>query len=267
MTANTLPDFPILVKVWAGQDRHDFRYIRRSLPSLLASQLPAEAAVILVNDCSLDPRIEPFLARCAAEDSRVQVWTNPERMGPNKGQKYNFARLVERFPNAPYFVTCDDDIIYHPGWLQRLIQVYHESTAAGLRGILTALDVPIRPSHQSIRLPTCEVLLKERQAALNWFIPRDVYDQIGPFRDKGIAYDTEYCDRMAALKLPVICIKPSYVQNIGYHGAYQSDESYTANDYVGDLDLYLRTRDLWYGAKRRCWNLARTLVHRVRAAS
>ena len=102
---------------------------------------------------------------------------------------------------------------------------------------------------------------------MNWFIPRDVYDQIGPFRDKGIAYDTEYCDRMAALKLPVICIKPSYVQNIGYHGAYQSDESYTANDYVGDLDLYLRTRDLWYGAKRRCWNLARTLVHRVRAAS
>ena len=31
--------FPIMVKVWAGREKHDFRYIRRSLPSLLESAL------------------------------------------------------------------------------------------------------------------------------------------------------------------------------------------------------------------------------------
>ncbi len=45
---NTL--FPILIKVWAGREKHDMRYIRRSLPSLLASGLPTEVRVILVNE-------------------------------------------------------------------------------------------------------------------------------------------------------------------------------------------------------------------------
>ena len=255
--------FPIVIKVWAGREKHDMRYIRRSLPSLLASGLPDEARVILVNDRSPNPLIVPFLEELAAKHACVELWTNPERLGPNKGQEYNFAKVVEQFADAPYFVTCDDDIIYHPGWLQRQIQVYHEATTADLRGIFTALNVPFRPSQRTVQLPTCEVLVKERQAALNWFIPRDVYEEVGPFVDAGIAYDSEYCNRMAAKNIPVICMKPSYVQNIGYHGAYQSDETYTAPDYVGQTDLYLRSRDVWYATKRRVWDVARAIKHKL----
>ncbi|HEV3444235.1 MAG TPA: glycosyltransferase [Gemmataceae bacterium] len=248
---NGSPCFPIMVKVWAGLERHDFRYIRRSLPSLLSSDLPAEARVIFVNDRSLDPRIEGYLADLARRHAFVEVWTNPERLGPNKGQEYNVPRVLARFPDAPYLVLCDDDIIYHPGWLQRLIQVYQDARAAGMRGVFTALNVPFRASYASLRLPTSEVLLKERQAALNWLLPREVYDAVGPFRDTGIAYDTEYCNRLAALGIPVICMKPSYVQNIGYHGAYQNGDFFTARDYVGRRDAYLVARDLWYGVKRQ----------------
>jgi hypothetical protein len=123
--------------------------------------------------------------------------------------------------------------------------------AIGQRGVLTALNVPFRPSFRSLQLPTSDVLLKERQAALNWLLPREVYDAVGPFRDVGIAYDTEYCDRLAAQGIPVICLKPSYVQNIGYHGAYQNSDVFTAKDYVGRKDLYLHARDFWYGFKRQ----------------
>ena len=136
-------EFPILIKVWAGRDPHDFRYIRRSLPSLLDSDLPKATRVIFVNDHSPDSRVVPFLAECVRRSEQVELWTNPERLGPNKGQEYNFAKLLERFPVAPYFVTCDDDIIYHPGWLQRLIQVSHEAAAEGIRGVFSALNVPI----------------------------------------------------------------------------------------------------------------------------
>src|SRR5437016_3388315 len=135
-------EFPIMVKVWAGNDRHDFRYIKRSIPSLLASGLPELARVFLINDCSLDARVEGFLADCAARHAHVEVWTNPERMGPNKGQEYNVPRVLERCPNAPGIVLCDDDIIYHPGWLQRLIQVQEEAAVIGIRGVFTALNVP-----------------------------------------------------------------------------------------------------------------------------
>jgi GT2 family glycosyltransferase len=245
------PCFPIMVKVWAGLERHDFRYIRRSLPSLLGSDLPAEARVILINDRSLDPRINSFLAELARRYAFVEVWTNPERLGPNKGQEYNVPLVLARFPDAPYLVLCDDDIIYHPGWLQRLIQVYQDAKTAGMRGVFTALNVPFRASYSSLRLPTSEVLLKERQAALNWLLPREVYDAVGPFRDTGIAYDTEYCNRLAVLGIPVVCMKPSYVQNIGYHGAYQNGDFFTARDYVGRRDAYLVARDLWYGVQRQ----------------
>ncbi len=255
------PEFPIMVKVWAGKSRHDFRYIRRSLPSLLNSDLPAEAMVILINDRSLDPRVQPFLEQCRDSDPRVAVWLNEERLGPNKGQEVNFAKLVDQFPDAPHYVICDDDIIYHPGWLQRLIAVRHDAEEAGLRGVFTALNVPFRPAFDEKKLPTSEVLIKERQAALNWLIPRDVYGEVGPFQDKGIAYDTEYCDRMAALNLPVICMKPSHVQNIGYVGAYQFDDRYTAPDYVGERDFYLRSRDVWYSTRRVCLNAARRVKH------
>ena len=241
---------PLLVKVWAGAGTHRHRYIGRSLPSLLRSSLPENVRIILADDQSSDPRVLELLASCAKSDSRVELWTNPERMGPNKGQEYNFARMVGRFPDASLFAICDDDIIYHPGWLQRLVQVQEEARTAGIEGVFTALNVPFRVSYASATLPTSEVLLKERQAALNWLVPRDIYERVGPFLDRGIAYDTEYCDRMAALKIPVVCLKPSYVQNIGYFGAYQSSDLYVAPDYVGERDLWLRSRDVLFAGKR-----------------
>lgn len=247
---------PILVKVWAGTERHDMRYIRRSLPSLLASDLPETARVIIVDDCSPNPELQPYLARLAAEDARVELWTNPQRMGPNKGQEYNVPLVIERFPDAPYLVFCDDDVIYHPGWLQRLIQVHHEAKDAGIEGVFTAMNTPRRPSYRAVKLPTSEVLLKERQMALNWLVPREVYDKVGPFRDAGVAYDTDYCNRMAELRIPVVCLKPSWVQNIGYHGAYQKDETLAAPDYVGRRGAYLALRDAFYGVRRAIINTA-----------
>jgi glycosyltransferase involved in cell wall biosynthesis len=244
---------PIMIKVWAGSAAHDLRYIRRSLPSLLRSELPAAARVILINDVSPNPLVAPMLARLATKNSQVEVWTNPKRLGPNGGQAYNFPRVVERFPNAPFYVLCDDDIIYHPGWLQRLIAVYNEARQRGLMGVFAALNIPFRPHYAAVRLPTCEVLLKRRQPALNWLIPREVYEQVGPFRETGVAYDTDYTDRLIAAGLPVICMRPSFVQNIGYVGAYQTDDQLKAPDYVGRRDLYLIGRDLYYEGRRQTY--------------
>jgi GT2 family glycosyltransferase len=255
--------FPIMIKVWAGTGRHDFRYISHSLPSLLASDLPANARVILIDDRSTDPRLQPFVTGLAAEHANVEVWTNPRQMGPNEGHAYNVPLLFEKFPEAPYIVLCDDDVVYHPGWLQRLIRVYEEAKAVGLRGVFTALNVPARPSSRSVRLPTSEVLVKPRQMALNWLVPREVYEAVGPFRDVGVAYDTEYTDRMIALGFPVICLKPSYVQNIGYHGAYQTDDSLTAKDFVGRMGWKLGATARVYAVLRHARRLAHAVYDRM----
>ena len=241
---------PIMIKVWAGEKSHDYRYIRRSLPSLLASDLPEGARIVLVDDQSTDQRVVDLMRACAERDARVEVWRNPERMGPNRGHEYNFPRVVERYPDAELFMLCDDDLIYHPGWLQRLVRVYEEGRERGLLGIVSAMNAPARPAYDSVRLPTSEVLLKQRQMALNWLVPREVYERVGPFRDTGIAYDTDYTTRMIACGLPIICLKPSWVQNIGYFGAYQNSDALRAHDYVGRRDLWLYGRDVAFAGWR-----------------
>jgi glycosyltransferase involved in cell wall biosynthesis len=247
--------FPILIKIWAGEQPLDMRYIRASLTSLLASRLPEEAHVVCVDDCSPNPALRPFLESLQARFPRITIWKNPEHMGPNRGQEYNVPRVWQEFPDAPFLVCCDDDVVYHPGWLQRLIQVYHEAAAQGLSGIFSALNVPFRPHHQTVRLPTSDVLLKQRQMALNWLVPREIYDRVGPFRDVGVAFDTDYTARLIALGIPVICLKPSYVQNVGYLGAYQSDETMTAPDYVGRRNWFMWQQDLLFAIRRRVLQL------------
>src|SRR4029453_6951421 len=158
---STETPIPIMVKIWAGAGSHRHRYIKRSLPSLFESDLPDNARVVLVDDMSSDRRTVRLMEECAARDPRVELWRNPERLGPNKGQEVNFLRVVDRFPNAGWFALCDDDIIYHPGWLQRTLTVAVEARARGITGIFTALNVPVRPSYRSVRLPTSEVLFKE----------------------------------------------------------------------------------------------------------
>jgi glycosyltransferase involved in cell wall biosynthesis len=241
---------PILVKVWAGSEAHDFRYIKRSLTSLLASDLPDGTRVIFADDQSSHAGALQLMQTLAREDSRVELWRNPERMGPNKGHAYNFPLVVEKYPTASFYVLGDDDVIYHPGWLQRVLAVHDEAAKEGLTGVFAGLNIPFRESYKSVQLPTSTVLLKDRQMALNWVIPREVYERVGPFRDIGIAYDSDYTSRMMELGLPVICLKPSYVQNIGYFGAYQNNDKGRALDYVGKRDLYLWSRDMVFVGKR-----------------
>jgi glycosyltransferase involved in cell wall biosynthesis len=250
MSTSDRGSIPILVKVWAGSEAHDFRYIKRSLTSLLASDLPKGAHVILVDDQSTHPGALQLLQKLARDDSRVELWRNPERMGPNRGHAYNFPLVVDKFPDARFYVINDDDVIYHPGWLQRVLAVYDEAKQAGLEGVFAALNIPFRESYKEVKLPTSSVLLKQRQMALNWVIPRAVYERVGPFRDVGIAYDSDYTSRMMELGIPVICLKPSYTQNIGYFGAYQNNDKGRALDYVGRRDFYLWSRDMVFGVRR-----------------
>jgi glycosyltransferase involved in cell wall biosynthesis len=225
--------------------------------------LPEASRVIIVDDQSNDPRLLAILDQLAMQDARVELWRNPRRMGPNLGHAYNVPRVIGRFPTAEFLVFCDDDIVYHPNWLQRTIQVALEARIAGLNGVFAALNVPARPAYQSVTLPTSEVLLKERQAALNWVMPRAVYNRVGPFTGSEVAYDTDYCNRMAALNIPVICLRPSWVQNIGYFGAYQSGAEYVAEDFVGKMGFYLSCVRQYYAGRAAFLDAASQMKQRL----
>ena len=108
--------FPIVMKTWADSEAHDFEYISRSIPSLLRSDWPKGAEILVFDNGSTDPRLRPFLHEVAKQDGRVRVFTQEKNQGPNLGQVDAYAFVEAEYPDAQFFVNVDDDVIYNPHW-------------------------------------------------------------------------------------------------------------------------------------------------------
>ncbi len=225
---------PLVMKVWAGTEPHDLEYITRSIPSLLASHLPQDLEIVIYDDCSPSPDLSEFLRDIAKRDSRVRVIRGNENKGPNLGQQDIYRQIVDEYPHAPYYLNVDDDVVYHRDWLIRLLAAQDNCRRLGLNGVFTALNMPYRKEHSVLLTRGERYLLKWKQPALNWLIPRSLYEDVGPFRDEGIAYDTVYSHWMRLKNHPVICLTPSHVQNIGFLGAYATDDTTTCRDFMGE---------------------------------
>jgi hypothetical protein len=260
---------PIVMKLWAGAEAHDFEYIARSLPSLLGSELPEEVDILLFDDASTDPRLGMFL-RQLSNDPRVRVFTSTVNKGPNRGQADAYSQVEAEYPDAPYFINVDDDVVYNRHWLRRLLAARDELGSAGVSGVYTALNMPFRRPHATIRTRSGTYLLKWKQPALNWLIPRDVYNRTARFADEGIAYDTVYSHWLRLHGYPIICMTPSFVQNVGTFGAYSRDKTTTADDFIGEGDgdaagvrlarRVLGTSSRWAGGLRRLLDDVRTVA-------
>lgn len=225
---------PLVMKVWAGAEPHDMDYITRSIPSLLASRLPETLEVVIYDDASPSEPLQTYLRDVARRDPRVRVIRGSENKGPNRGQQDIYQQIVDDYPDTPYYLNVDDDVIYHRDWMTHLVAAQQHCRAMGLNGIFTALNMPYRPPHGVLKSDGRTYLLKWKQPALNWLISRDLYEDVGPFSDEGIAYDTVYSHWMRLKHYAVICLAPSYVQNIGLLGAYATDDTTTSCDFVGD---------------------------------
>ena len=87
----------------------------------ILSQTFTDFALVLVDDCSTDET--PAIAReYEALDSRVTYQRNSERRGliGNSNEAFNAAR--RRYPDAEYFAWASDHDLWHPRWLQQLVE-------------------------------------------------------------------------------------------------------------------------------------------------
>jgi len=92
----------------------------QAIESILG-QTFSDFAVVLVDDVSSDAT--PALAHAyAARDRRVSYYRNPERLGLIENSQRAFAIARERHPDADYFAWASDHDLWHPQWLERLVQ-------------------------------------------------------------------------------------------------------------------------------------------------
>jgi len=94
-------------------------HCREAIESILG-QTFTDFALVLVDDVSGDAT--PEIAREYAErDARVSYVRNAERLGLVDNSRKAFAIARERHPEAEYFAWTSDHDLWHPRWLQQLV--------------------------------------------------------------------------------------------------------------------------------------------------
>ena len=92
---------------------------REAIESILG-QTFSDFALVLVDDCSTDET--PAIAReYVAVDSRVTYVANEERLGMVDNARRVFEIACARHPDAEYFAWASDHDLWHPRWLQELV--------------------------------------------------------------------------------------------------------------------------------------------------
>jgi glycosyltransferase involved in cell wall biosynthesis len=95
------------------------REFREALESVLA-QTYEDFALLLVDDGSTDET--PAIAReYEAIDSRVTYVANAERLGMVGNSVHAFELARQKYPEAEYFAWASDHDLWHPRWLQQLV--------------------------------------------------------------------------------------------------------------------------------------------------
>jgi len=93
--------------------------LREALESVLG-QTYQDFAVILVDDGSTDDT-GAIAAEYAALDQRVTYVVNPERLGMIGNSVRAFELARQMFPGAEYFAWASDHDLWHPRWLQQMV--------------------------------------------------------------------------------------------------------------------------------------------------
>jgi glycosyltransferase involved in cell wall biosynthesis len=100
-------------------------HFREAIESILG-QTFTDFALVLVDDASSDST--PEIAReYAARDRRVSYFRNPERLGLVGNSRRAFTIARERHPEAEYFAWASDHDLWHPRWLQQLVDALDAS--------------------------------------------------------------------------------------------------------------------------------------------
>jgi glycosyltransferase involved in cell wall biosynthesis len=93
---------------------------REALESILA-QTFEDFAIVLVDDQSTDET--PAIAReYEALDPRVSYVVNDRRLGMVANSVRAFELAREKYPDAEYFAWASDHDVWHPRWLQQLVE-------------------------------------------------------------------------------------------------------------------------------------------------
>ena len=106
----------VVVPVYNGLD-----HLKRLMPSLLANT-PADVSILMIDDCSPDETVAPFLHAQAERNPRIKLLNNPKNIGFVKTVNLAF----ELCKDQDYIILLNTDTEVPPQWVERLIAPFEK---------------------------------------------------------------------------------------------------------------------------------------------
>jgi len=196
----------------------------------LALALPKDGRVLLIDDKSTDPRIQPLLERFAVADERFKVIQQAENKGFVKS-----ANLGMRYDSTRDVLLLNSDTIVTPGFLEQLQDCAYASPTTGvvcpLSNNATICSVPSilenNPIPHHISLSEINELLQLTESeypvlptahGFCMFIKRAVIEKIGVFDEvfgKGFGEENDFSERALAEGFEIRLCDATYVAHLG----------------------------------------------------
>ncbi|UDF03390.1 DUF6492 family protein [Asticcacaulis sp. AND118] len=197
-------------------------YLENCLTSVFqtAASQDYELTVVLVDDGSLDDRVQQYMELAHAGETRcVRVYT--QKTGNNWGAAYNKAmKLVLAVDDFDVVGSSDSDALFHPLWLQRLLETAlwakqnHTAHRIGPLSGFNSSDDEFHEWQGVYDTPHGQFVVKKRMGALNYMFCIEDFKRIGFFpehRDD----ETEMTRRFQSEGWWNFSTMTSYVEHLG----------------------------------------------------
>lgn len=196
-------------------------YLELCLDTLFRTNLhDYDITFLISDDGSQDPRVREIINR--PRDPRYKIIRSFTPKGPNNwGAAFNKAmRQLLALDSFDIVGTCDTDVIFHPEWLDKTLQValwakqHHKFHVLGPFSSFNSSDFVYHQVLGTYHSPAGDYLVKRQMSAQNYFYFRKDFEQLGYFEECPDD-ETLMTGRFIRLGVRNFCTAISYVEHIG----------------------------------------------------
>lgn len=212
-------------------------YLKECLESLSQANIPNDALIVLVNDCSTNQETNNLFNQFYLEGKQIIKFNMPVNNGVCPALQKGFEACFSH--GCKLVMNLDSDAIVKPDFIEQLVALKKKhplQIVTGFNSINKNKDGkdrhPVLATHDGY-------LLKSSVGGINMLVAQPQYEKyIAPslqkvIREKG-NWDQLACIAAMHDQKPIVCIAPSVVQHIGIHKSsmgHQAEEPDVACDF------------------------------------
>ena len=198
-----------------------FSYLKRTLESLLESDLSLCKKIYLVDDCSRDPRIKKYLSNLP---EIFEVYYNQKNLGVDYNMLKSYKIAFEANPESSNIVSIDSDCLYKKEWLTEIDKATNVFNDWGL---ITTFNTNV---HQVVE-KAGDYLIKKSAGGFSALMRKKLLQEVLEDKDKiangafelksgDTSWDLIYNNKVHKNGMKIICTKTSFTDHIGKFGSH-----------------------------------------------